>query len=141
MTGFEFIPISGSFKGMLDGQGHTIYNFKMSVTVSESGMFKLINKAIFKNIIFKDVNIDSSYSGIGVIAGTTEYNTSYFYNIGITGKIAGRDNLELFTTQTSSIYSGTGIQADEFKDSNNFENWDFVNDWYIDENGFPELRF
>lgn len=50
-------------------------------------------------------------------------------------------NLELFTTQTSSIYSGTGIQADEFKDSNNFENWDFVNDWYIDENGFPELRF
>lgn len=186
----------------------------MNITETKSGMFKIINSATFKNILFKNVNIENSYSGIGVIAGESQYNTSYFYNVGITGKITGTNNvgsfvgyanggnikfekcyarteivtsnksssaagfvgyrhtaimeadkcyfsgsisenatyrgaifptggtegrkitdtyynLDLFTTNTSAIYSGIGIQTDKFNDSNNFENWDFTNDWYM----------
>lgn len=96
MADFNFTPIEGSFKGTIDGQGHIIYNFSLNAYSENIGMFKIINKAIFKNILFKDVNIRSEYSGIGVIAGNTEFNTSYFYNIGITGNIEGIDNVGSF---------------------------------------------
>lgn len=43
---------------------------------------------------------------------------------------------------------GTGLTTEQFADSSNFTNWDFKENetdteytWYIEEDGYPELKF
>ncbi len=52
-------------------------------------------------------------------------------------------NSDLYIGDNGGYHAyGTGLTTEQFRDSSNFTNWDFTNDWYIDlETGYPELKF
>lgn len=230
MSGFTFSMIGSDtnrFTGTLDGQGHTISN----LTLTGDGMFHTIENADFKNILFKDVNVQSSSYDVGTIAkNSSNQGTCNFEKVGITGSISssrgnvgsfiggvpswgtiklkncyarttlksgsGYDvgglirgysgnigvsiencywsgtmnathrvgslvnstdndnqespsmtaknsyyNKETFTVSVPKSFSGTGLTTATMRNIANDTNWDFVNDWYIDNEGYPELKF
>lgn len=91
MTGFDFHTVGGPndnnfFSGTLDGQGHTISNLTM--TGSGSRVIAGINSATIKNILFKELNLNSTnYNKIGLVGET--YGTNYFEKVGVTGTMTG----------------------------------------------------
>ena len=95
MTGFEFKTIQyglDNFEGTINGQGHTISNLTIKNEKANNyntAIFKYIRNAEIKNIIFKDVNISSVSSRVGVIAGCG-YDSIIFEKVGITGNISGK---------------------------------------------------
>ena len=50
-------------------------------------------------------------------------------------------NKDLFKLSVPEASSGKGLTTEQFADSSNFTNWDFINDWYIGADGYPELKF
>lgn len=84
MSGFTFSAISypkpGNnyvyFEGVLDGQGHTIYNY------SGNAMFSRLTGAKIKNIIFKNLNLTDSNGLFGWL-----YDGTTFDKVGIEGNV------------------------------------------------------
>ncbi len=59
------------FKGSLDGDGHTIKNFKIDTTISYTGLFGYAASAKFKNLVLENAEIKqtATLSYIGAFAG------------------------------------------------------------------------
>ncbi len=69
-------PIS-SFTGVLDGDGHTIYNLDIQTSDSHAGLFgTLDNLGIVKDLIFvkPTIELTSGNQYVGVVAGETSYD-------------------------------------------------------------------
>ena len=111
MSGFNFVPISGTFQGTINGQGHTISNLTISSNSGHFGIFESAKNIEVKNIIFKDVNISSDGGYVGVIAGEIT-NEGVFEKVGITGSITGN----------SIIGSFAGATAPDFNKEIKFDN-------------------
>ncbi len=68
MTGISYNP-SGTFKGVLDGNGHTISN--LTVKDGKGGLFVTISGATIKNLAIVNATIASNANQSGIIASTT----------------------------------------------------------------------
>ena len=64
-------PIGGakSFKGSLDGAGHTIYGIRMDGRGDKTGLFSFGEGAFVKNLIFQHFQVESEGSSVGLIFG------------------------------------------------------------------------
>ncbi len=123
MSGFEFVPISGYFQGTINGQGHTISNLTVkneNANNYNTAIFKYIRNVEIKNIIFKDVNISSVGSFVGVIAGDS-YENAVFEKVGIIGNITSYGDIigSYIAEVTGNIefkncYARTNIIAGEY---------------------------
>lgn len=92
MTGFNFTPIgsnSNRFRGSLDGKGYKIKNLTINTTVSYAGLFSWCEDAKINNIHFENIDIKSTNSNVGSLAGVTIGNNSLIENIFVSGKIEG----------------------------------------------------
>ncbi len=96
-TGYDSYSAGNvELRGTLDGQGHIISNLKVSDGLVENSV-----GATIKNILFKNVYVDSSDYGaslFGKISGVL------FEKVGITGVIHGKGNEGVFGVMT--YYSG-----------------------------------
>ena len=115
----EWAPIgnaSSSFTGVLDGNGHTISNFKVS---NQSGYIGLIgyNKGTIKNLIITgtDVNVPtvSHNSYVGTIAG---YNKGTIENVQVSGSLIMNSHSSSYTTYIGGI---AGYNEGAIKNSTN----------------------
>lgn len=115
----EWAPIgnaSSSFTGVLDGNGHTISNFKVS---NQSGYIGLIgyNKGTIKNLIITgtDVNVPavSQNSYVGTIAG---YNKGTIENVQVSGSLLMNSHSSSYTTYIGGI---AGYNEGAIKNSTN----------------------
>ncbi|MBX7289964.1 ZmpA/ZmpB/ZmpC family metallo-endopeptidase-related protein [Clostridium chauvoei] len=81
----NFSPIK-EFKGVLDGDGHTIKNININRQAEECiGIFNIIYKgAVVKNLNFSNVNI----VGNRLVGGVSENNNGIIENVKIRGKIS-----------------------------------------------------
>ena len=104
MTGFEFKTINygsnTSFKGTIDGNGHTISNLSIAGTGQyNASIFYSIEGVNIKNVLFKNINLslEKKYSGAALIAANTE-NTgdNIIEKVGIEGKISAGSSLGSF---------------------------------------------
>lgn len=114
----EWAPIgnASSFTGVLDGNGHTISNFKVS---NQSGYIGLIgyNKGTIKNLIITgtDVNVPavSQNSYVGTIAG---YNKGTIENVQVSGSLLINSHSSSYTTYIGGI---AGYNEGAIKNSTN----------------------
>ena len=69
------------FNGMLDGQGHTIANFRMHSSEDRVGLIRYARGASFRNLTFTNVSIDDGHTngiaGFGVLIGYGERTISF----------------------------------------------------------------
>ena len=65
MGGANLTPV-GVYNGVLDGQGHRIYNFKVEATGETTGLF-LLNNGTIKNLVFGSAD-GAKYDGVSQIA-------------------------------------------------------------------------
>ena len=99
MTGFDFVPISGGFKGSLDGQGHTISNLKINNTDSSkyTGIFETTyGNVTFKNLLLKNVDISSSTNRVATLSGSYSGGKIIVEKVGVTGNISGHGYIGSF---------------------------------------------
>lgn len=115
----EWAPIgnaSSSFTGILDGNGHTISNFKVS---NQSGYIGLIgyNIGTIKNLIITgtDVNVPavSQNSYVGTITG---YNKGTIENVQVSGSLLMNSHSSSYTTYIGGI---AGYNEGAIKNSTN----------------------
>ncbi len=64
------VPYVSSYSGVLEGQGHKIYNFKVESDAETTGLF-LVNNGVIKNIVFgsSDGTTYDGFSEIAAISG------------------------------------------------------------------------
>ncbi|MHC4212657.1 MAG: hypothetical protein ACYSWP_04700 [Planctomycetota bacterium] len=80
---------SNAFKGIFDGNDHTISNLSINVTRSEVGLFGFVGqKGIIQNTNLK--NID--YKGSDYVGGITGGNSGDILNCSVSGIIEGNDD-------------------------------------------------
>ncbi|MBR5424752.1 MAG: InlB B-repeat-containing protein, partial [Clostridia bacterium] len=106
------------FQGTFDGQGHTIYNFRMHNSDHRIGLFRSAKNATFKNVNFENVfiddNNDNGKNGFAVMVGFGDGNITfenvhvksgevYGYNYvgGLIGEY-GANNILTFTNCSNS---------------------------------------
>ena len=115
----------GTFNGILDGNGYTIKNIKISAKdLSNIGLFGVLGKsAVIKNVTFENITIETSdiifttsnpnTLNIGIIAGTNE---------GIIGddvKIANNNKIDVEINKNLNVGSVVGVNN---KSINNTQN-------------------
>ncbi len=90
MSGYEYTTKDMTFKGVLEGNGHTISNLKIEGAQGERGigLTKKADGATYKNLLFKDVYISGTTHYVGVLAGNAYYKNTVD-KVGITGTIMG----------------------------------------------------
>lgn len=127
LGGIDWTPIHG-FRGIFEGNGHTISNFKITKSVDKSmGFFSLVdydsqkNQSIVRNLNLKDVEItateDAQY--IGMIAGSNRGKIQNCTTVGVVndsrttlpykvfvGTIVGRNN---DSEPDGTVASGTNL--------------------------------
>ena len=80
--GWEPIGTSGAqFKGVFDGNGHTIYNLKINRTTDYVGLFG------YNSGIIKSVCIECVIKGKSYVGGVTGYSSSTISNCYVKGSI------------------------------------------------------
>ncbi|MBE5746466.1 MAG: hypothetical protein E7359_04205, partial [Clostridiales bacterium] len=87
----SWTPIGSSsspFKGTLNGAGFTVSNLNISATADYAGFFAYMNGGTVKNIKFTGVNIISTKSYVGVIAGCAKSGTS-ITDVEVNGYVKG----------------------------------------------------
>ncbi|MBQ6021359.1 MAG: InlB B-repeat-containing protein, partial [Clostridia bacterium] len=106
------------FQGTFDGQGHTIYKFRMHNSDHRIGLFRSAKNATFKNVNFENVFIDDNNNngknGFAVVVGLGDGNITfenvhvksgevYGYNYvgGLIGEY-GANNILTFTNCSNS---------------------------------------
>ena len=123
MDGINWIPFE--LKGSFDGDGHTLYNLKISpyVISDYQGLFSILsNSASVENLTIDGIEINApSYSYIGAIAGYSTYNISNCHVIlkqsnaivgneyvgGVVGKAHGDvTNCSVLSNLTASVIIG-----------------------------------
>ena len=78
-TGFEWTA-SGTFKGLLNGKGHTIKNLTVNGGKLKA-VFNKVSGGTIMNIKFNEIDITSGEQKVGLIG---EVDGGYFYNIAMT---------------------------------------------------------
>ncbi len=84
----EWTPMGTTygFYGTFDGQGHTIYNMRISSTSGNVGFFSSVNSATIKNLSLENVCISSGTNNIGGLVGYAQ--NSVIENCSVSGKIS-----------------------------------------------------
>lgn len=89
-TGKAF-PALSAFKGILDGQGHTIYNLTYSGEDSYSFIQTVETGGVVKNLNFTNVSITASGSGTGTLVSN---NKGTVQNVSVQGSVqSGADQV------------------------------------------------
>jgi len=81
--------VNSAFKGVFDGQGHTIYNLKIdSPKANGVGLFGAAVGATIKNVNVKNVNITADGTAAAIVGYTLSYSeTSVIDNCHVSGNI------------------------------------------------------
>ena len=69
-TGFTWTATGDSFKGVLDGQNHTIANITMDTGSSYGGIFSRANGATISNLVIENLDVTAAGRGGGLIGRT-----------------------------------------------------------------------
>ncbi len=83
---------SVTFKGTLDGNGHTISN--LSVGDAKGGLFATLSGATIKNLAIVNATIAEGYSQSGIIAQTTSTGTHTIENVFVSGSMVGKSTAD-----------------------------------------------
>ena len=79
------------FSGILDGNGHTLFNLQSNIAnITYCGLFGILVSATIRDINLFNVKIDSS-NNTGVLSGSTR--NSYFIGISVNGEISAFSDL------------------------------------------------
>lgn len=102
-TDFVWEEVGPKFYGILDGNGYVISNLTISAPSNVyGGIFKELEGATIKNLIFDNVTINSTDQRAGIISGRTTNKATVIENISVYNSrvIAGSD-----ATKDSDIYA------------------------------------
>ena len=101
---FEWQQVGQKFYGILDGDGHVISNLTINSPASVyGGIFREIDGATIKNLVFENVNIISGGERSAVITGQASGSKSTIENITI---IDSKVTIGDSTTRSSNMYGG-----------------------------------
>ncbi len=128
--GNEWIPIE-SFSGIIDGNGHKIFNYDMSSTADNIGFINK-NSGIIKNLSFDNFNIEYKQSttagafagvivayntgtveGCNVLTGDINYEISMNANVGKESYVAGIIGCNKGTVSNCSCTSDVNLVFDK----------------------------
>ena len=110
---------ANAFKGVIDGQGHTIYNFNSTSNAEGSGLVVVAKNATIRNVNIVGGNLLSVYSAGGIVACTKGGCTIENCHVekmtvnatgaaaGIVGRLYGADDKILNCTSSATV---TGVQ-------------------------------
>lgn len=82
---------ANAFKGEIDGQGHTIYNFNSTSNAEGSGLVVVAKNATIRNVKIVGGNLSSVYSAGGIVActkGGCTIKNCHVENMTVNGKRA-----------------------------------------------------
>lgn len=79
-TGYTWVYVNTAFKGVFDGQNHTIKNLTMTGLTNMGGIFPRANGATIKNLVLDNISIQTSERG-GILVGRVENGDSIIQNI------------------------------------------------------------
>ncbi|MFH0992792.1 MAG: hypothetical protein V1761_00420, partial [bacterium] len=79
-TDYEWVTTGASFKGIFDGQNHTVANITFTVTTGYGGIFARLNGATISNLILDSVHVTSPERA-GILAGRLENASSVISNV------------------------------------------------------------
>jgi len=79
LKGAEWAPLP-EFGGVLDGDGHRIYNFIISSATAEMGFVK-VNNGTIRNIVFSDVAVTNEYNGVSNTCVVAAVNNGIMENV------------------------------------------------------------
>ncbi len=92
-----------SFTGELDGQGHSVKNFKLTFTEDENkGLFGKTQNAVIKNIAFTDFVIDGGVKGAKHV-GLIGQGSATLEEVAVVGKVIGYDHVGLVAGDSDGI--------------------------------------
>ncbi|MFS0815336.1 S-layer homology domain-containing protein [Lysinibacillus sp. 1P01SD] len=113
---FGYMPVtqigtdSLPFKGVLDGNGHTLKNFNIdNATAEATGLFNYTEGATFKDLKIESANVTNTKGEVGILVGNS-YNTS-FIDIEIS-------NSSATVNPTSSVDTAVGLLVGKFQGNN-----------------------
>lgn len=90
LASHEWTPIgtaSNSFRGTFDGNGHTIYNLKITNSSTDVGLFGYTT-GVVNNLILEDIDINvSGATSVGGLIGNANYQSKTLSNISVSGNI------------------------------------------------------
>lgn len=108
-----------AFSGVIDGQGHTIYNFNSTSNAEGSGLVVVAKNATIRNVKIVGGNLSSVYSAGGIVActkGGCIIENCHVENMtvnatgaaaGIVGRLYGANDTILNCTSSATV---TGVQ-------------------------------
>ena len=94
LTGKDWTPIGtdydNSYKGTLDGGGHTITGLTFTTNDEYAGLFGWLNRAgTVKNVVMEGVQITSNQIYGGSIGGVVGYSWGTIENCSVSGSVSG----------------------------------------------------
>ncbi len=121
--GFEYTPRGSKvnpFTGVLNGNGHKMFNFVMAKSSQYKGIFAY-NSGTIKNLIVSDFSINCSYTGTLYVGGVAGYNTGTIDNCVVEGEI-------IATATAGAAYVGgiTGYNTGYITDCRTFVQMDAI---------------
>ncbi len=109
MGGATIAPI-GVYNGVLDGQGHKVYNFKVEAAGETTGLF-LVNNGTIKNIVFGSAD-GVKYDGVSQIAAASGQGGSstglVAVNMGTLDNVTSFATVKFVATSAASAKFGVG---------------------------------
>ncbi|MBQ2771674.1 MAG: hypothetical protein IJE95_03030 [Methanocorpusculum sp.] len=102
LEGEEWTPIGTSttkFRGVFDGDGHSIKNLKITTGEGNVGFFSVLNGEI-KDVIFDGAVVDTEATGVGVVAGN-------IFNSGIIESVTVKNAKVDGSNKVGGIVGGT----------------------------------
>ena len=94
LASHEWTPIGteiNSFSGTFDGNGHTIFNLKITNSSTDVGLFGYTT-GVVNNLILEDVDINvSGATNVGGLIGCTTYSSKTLSKISVSGDITVAD--------------------------------------------------
>lgn len=119
------------FKGTFDGQKHIIYNLKINTSYRYAGLFGKLENAVVKNLGLEDVNVVSTHTDVGGLAGNAKGGSiENCYVIGSVkgaagvGGILGSTHSSSYPTTIRNCYARVSLShTDSTKDIAGISGW------------------
>lgn len=95
---------NGSFRGVLNGQGHRVKNATVEIASgNDKGIFGKTSNAAFKNIAFENFQVLSTINGANHVGFVGFANSTTFEKVALTGKVVGRDHVALLAGDGAGV--------------------------------------
>jgi hypothetical protein len=96
-SGYSWVYVNTSFKGIFDGQGYTISNLTLTGLSNIGGIFPRANGATIKNLVVDNVHVSTTGTfRAGILVGRIENTQSYIENIVI-------KNSSVYSSDTNGV--------------------------------------